>query len=117
MQLLEKGERVTVSCGAWQLFNSIVDTIGGPGERLRRDCLLSEMRCEVVADVACKTVDEAQVKLGKKKDTNTLTTVATALATKSVLVTSNFGFLNAIWQTSRIHVPAVLHPARALFKF
>lgn len=116
MRLLNDGDRVTVCCTAWRVFNSIVDTIGGPSERLRRDGLLSQIRCEVIPDVSCCAIEGAQIKLGKKKDTNTLITVATAVATKSILVTSNTGFLNAAWQTSRIHVPAVVHPARALFK-
>jgi hypothetical protein len=116
MRLLNNGDRVTVCCTAWQVFNSIVDTIGGPSERLRRDGLLSQIRCELIPDAPCRAVEGAKINLGKKKDTNTLVTVATAVATKSVLVTSNMGFLNAAWQTSRIHVPAVIHPARALFK-
>jgi hypothetical protein len=70
----------------------------------------------VIPDVPCKAFEHVQSKLGKKKDTNTVITVATAVATKSVLVTSNMGFLNAAWQTARVHVPAVFHPARALFK-
>jgi hypothetical protein len=116
MQLLEKGDRVLVGSAAWQVFNSIVDTIGGPGERLRRDGFLSQMRCKVIPNVPCSALEDVQSKLGKKKDTNTVITVATAVATKSVLVTSNMGFLNAAWQTARFHVPAVFHPARALFK-
>lgn len=116
MQLIDKADRVTVCSTAWRVFNSIVGTVGGAGECLRRDCFLSQMRCEVIPDVSCKTVEDAQCQLGKKKDTNTLTIVATAVATKSVFVTSNLGFLNAAWQTARIHIPAVFHPARALFK-
>ena len=101
---------------AWRVFNAIVDNIGGSGERLRRDGLLSQLRCEVVDDVPCYDVETAVAKIGKKKDTNTVSIVATSVATKSIMVTSNMGFLNAVWQTTRVHVPAVCHPARALFK-
>ncbi len=107
---------MAVSAVAWQVFNDIVNTIGGPGERLRRDIFLSEMRCEIIPDVASSILQELQAKLGKHKHTHTATIVATSLATKSVLVTSNVAFLNAAWQTARIHIPAVVHPARALFK-
>lgn len=114
--LLASANRVVVSAAAWQVFNSIVNTIGGPGERSRRDSFLREMRCEVIPDVPYKILQDSQVKLGKHKHTHTLTIFATSLATKSVIVTSNAAFLNAAWQTARIHIPAVLHPARALFK-
>ena len=109
------GDRAIVCATAWRVFNAIVDTIGGPGERLRRDDLLSQMRCEVVDDVSCSAVEAAAAKIGKKKDTNTVSIAATAVATKSVMVTSNLGFLNSAW-TSHVHIPAVCHPARALFK-
>jgi hypothetical protein len=116
MQLLASADRVAVSASAWHAFNSIVDTIGGPGERFRRDEFLTDMRVEVIPDVACKVLEDCGTKLGKYKHTHTSTIFGTSLATKSVMVTSNAGFLNAVWQSARIHIPAVLHPARALFK-
>ncbi len=116
LDTLSKGDRVIVCSTAWRVFNGIVDTIGGSGERLRRDGLLSELRCEVVDDARCFSVEAAASNIGKKKDTNTVVIACTAVATKSVLVTSNLGFLNAAWQTSRLHIPALCHPARALFK-
>jgi hypothetical protein len=116
MQLLSKGDGVKVCSTAWRLFNCIVDTIGGPGERSRRDSLLTDVHCSIVPDAPGIVLEHSQIKLGRKKDTNTLITATTALAARAVLVTSNLGFLNSAWQTSRIHIPAVSHPARALFK-
>ncbi|XP_059155669.1 UPF0415 protein C7orf25 homolog [Physella acuta] len=103
------GKELFVCETALRSFNTILDTLGGPGEKMRSAALMS--RVKVVGDNPSQRAANLRCQ-GRIKERSKVV-FGTGDTLEAVTVTSNMGFVRAA-QSQGVQFPVFLHAARAL---